>query len=141
MLVGDTESAVALVASLREFAFRRMRYEVTAWADVTSAMPGAEQHPRAPVVIAVAAYGAFVRGDLDTAITLAEQAVATADRLGTDSSGLAERTLANAVFYKGDIKTGVEWMDRMVASARATRIAGASRACALHALGRGDECR
>ena len=35
VLIGDTESAVALVASLREFAFRRMRYEVTAWADVT----------------------------------------------------------------------------------------------------------
>jgi hypothetical protein len=92
VLVGDTESAVTLVASLREFAFRRMRYEVTAWAEVTSAMPGAENHPRVPVVIAVAAYGAFVRGDLETAIRLAEQSVAAAEELGTDSSGLAERS-------------------------------------------------
>ena len=119
VLIGDTESAVTLVASLREFAFRRMRYEVTAWAEVTRAMPGAEQHPRLPVVIAVAAYGAFVRGDLDAAIRLAEEAVAAADRLGTDSSGLAERALGNAVFYEGDIKTALEWMDRMVESARA----------------------
>ena len=83
-------------------------------------MPGAEQHPRLPVVIAVAAYGAFVRGDLDAAIRLAEKSVATADRLGTDSSGLAERALANAFFYEGDIKTGLEWMDRMLESARTT---------------------
>ena len=34
VLIGDTESAITLVASLREFAFRRMRYEVTAWAEV-----------------------------------------------------------------------------------------------------------
>ncbi len=130
VLIGDTESAVTLVASLREFAFRRMRYEVTAWAEVTRAMPGAEQHPRLPVVIAVAAYGAFVRGDLDAAIRLAEEAVAAADRLGTDSSGLAERTLGNAVFYEGDITTALEWMDRMVESARAS----GSAARLAHAL-------
>jgi ATP/maltotriose-dependent transcriptional regulator MalT len=93
-------------------------------------MPGVEEHPRAPVVIAVAAYGAFVRGDLATAIRLADQALATAEHLGTDSSGLAERTLANAVFYEGDMKSGVAWMDRMVESARAT----GSSARLAHAL-------
>ena len=46
MRIGDTESAVTLVAALREFAFRRMRYEVTAWAGTSLAMPGAEEHPR-----------------------------------------------------------------------------------------------
>ena len=130
VLIGDTESAVALVASLREFAFRRMRYEVAAWAEVTATMPGVEQHPRAPVVIAITAYGAFVRGDLEAAIRLADQALATAEDLGTDSSGLAERTLANAVFYEGDMKSGVAWMERMVESARAT----GSAARLAHAL-------
>ena len=62
-----------------------------------------------------------MRGDLETAIRLAEQAVAAADRLGTDSSGLAERTLGNAIVLPGRRSTpAVEWMDRMVASARAT---------------------
>jgi predicted ATPase/DNA-binding SARP family transcriptional activator len=119
VLVGDTESAVSLVASLREFAFRRMRDEVTTWAETTSSMPGIEQHPRSPLVSAVAGYGAFVRGDLETAIQLAEHAVTTAELLGTDSSGLAERTLGNALFYQGHIDVALEWMDRMVASARA----------------------
>jgi predicted ATPase/DNA-binding SARP family transcriptional activator len=119
VLAGDTETAVSLVASLREFAFRRMRYEVTAWAETTISMPGIELHPHVPIVIAVAAYGAFVRGDLDTAIELAEQAVTAADDLGTDSFGLAERTLGNAVFYRGRIDDGLKWMDRMLAVARA----------------------
>ena len=128
--LGDVESAVSLVASVREYAFRRMRYEVSAWAESTMAMPGFDAHPRAPVVIAVAAYGAFVRGDLESAIRQAEEAVALGDALGTDSSGLAERVLGNAVFYQGDIDTALEWMDRMVASARA----GGSSARLAHTL-------
>lgn len=130
VLVGDVESAVGFVVSLREFAFRRMRYEVAAWADVTGSMPGFNEHQRAPLVIAVAAYGAFVRGDLEAAIRLAEQAVAIGGLLGTASSGLAERALGNALFYQGEIEMALEWMDRMVASART----GGSQARLAHAL-------
>jgi predicted ATPase len=130
VLLGDIESAVGLVVSLREFAFRTMRYEVTAWAEVTRAMPHVEDHPRAPVVLAVAAYGAFVRGDLEAAVDLAERAIETGDRLGTTSSGLAERSLGNAHFYQGRIDEALGWMDRMVASARD----GGSPARLAHAL-------
>ena len=49
------------------------------------------------MVLAVAAYGRFVRGDLEGAIELGDQAVAAAERLGVDCSGLAERTLGNAL--------------------------------------------
>ena len=44
--LGDVESAVGLVASVREYAFRRMRHEVSAWAESTMAMPGFATHPR-----------------------------------------------------------------------------------------------
>jgi predicted ATPase/DNA-binding SARP family transcriptional activator len=128
--LGDVDGAVSLVASLREYAFRRMRYEVSAWAESTLTMPAFEDHPRAPIVVAVAAYGAFVRGDLESAIRHADHAVALGDALGTDSSGLAERVLGNAVFYQGDVESGLEWMDRMVESARAS----GSRARLAHAL-------
>jgi ATP/maltotriose-dependent transcriptional regulator MalT len=69
---------------------------------------------------AIAAYGAFVRGDLDRAIALAEHAVTLTERDGTTSSGLAERTLGNACFYQGDTERALEWMDRMLESARTT---------------------
>ena len=128
--LGDVDGAVSLVASLREYAFRRMRYEVSAWAESTMVMPEFEAHPRAPVVTAVAAYGAFVRGDLESAIRHAEHAVALGEVLATDSSGLAERVLGNAVFYQGDIDAALQWMDRMVASARAA----GSAARLAHAL-------
>jgi predicted ATPase/DNA-binding SARP family transcriptional activator len=145
VLTRDSESAVSLVESLREFAFRRMQYEVTTWAETTSVMPGVERHPRLPVVIAVAAYGAFVRGDLATAIGLAEHAVATGERLGTDSSGLAERTLGNAIFYEGRIDEALVWMDRMLASARAggspTRLAHALYMSSVAATSVGDSRR
>ena len=115
---GDVDLALRLVAALREYAFRCMHAEITSWADAAIEVPGAEAHPRFPVVVAVAAYGRFVRGDLEGAIELGERALAAAGALGVDCSGLAERTLGNAWFYRGDTVRGTEWMDRMVASAR-----------------------
>jgi predicted ATPase/DNA-binding SARP family transcriptional activator len=114
---GDTDLALRLVAALREYAFRSMRAEVIGWADETLEA-GVGSHPRGPVVLAVAAYGRFVRGDLEGAIELGGRAVATAEAIGSDCSGLAERTLANAWFFRGDVGQAIGWMDRMIASAR-----------------------
>ncbi len=114
----DPDTALRLVAALREYSFRCMHAEITIWADVAIALPEASTHDRFPVAVGVAAYGRFVRGDLENAIELGERAIAAADQLATDSSGLAERALANAWFYRGDTERGVEWMDRMIVSAR-----------------------
>ena len=114
---GDIDLSLRLVAALREYAFRRMRAEILGWADEAIAA-GVGTHPRAAVVLAVAAYGRFVRGDLDGAINLGGRAMATADVTGSDCSGLAERALANAWFFRGDVVQATEWLDRMIASAR-----------------------
>jgi hypothetical protein len=114
----DVDTALRLVAALREFSFRHISYEITAWAATTLTLPDAQDHPRYPIVAAVVAYGHFVRGDLESAVQIAEHALAAADRLGIDTSGLAERTLGNAVFYEGDATTALAWMDRQTASAR-----------------------
>ena len=71
-----------------------------------------------PLALAVGAYGRFVRGDLEAAIEQAERALDTAAAQGTDTSGLAERALANALFYRGDTEHATAFMDRMIASAR-----------------------
>jgi predicted ATPase/DNA-binding SARP family transcriptional activator len=114
----DVDVALRLVAGLREYAFRCMHAEVTGWADAAVALPSACDHDRCPVVMAVGAYGRFVRGDLEGAIELGERAIAIANLLGVDCSGLAERALGNAWFYQGDAKRGSHWMDLMIASAR-----------------------
>jgi hypothetical protein len=126
----DVDHAIRIVCALREFAFRRMRYEVTAWAEATMALPDAEAHPKAATTVAITAYGAFVRGDLDAAIVLGERAVEIGEHHGSTSSGLAERALGNARFYQGDVEVALGWMDRMLASARA----GGSAARLTHAL-------
>lgn len=117
---GDVDTAVRLVVALREHAIRRMRSELIGWASTTAAMAGVEDHPGYPVVLATVAYGHFVRGNLAAAIDVANESVAAARRLGAPSSGLAERTLANAHFYLGDTSEGQRWMDLMVALARSS---------------------
>ena len=114
----DIDTALRLVAGLREYSFRCMHAEITIWADAAIALPEASAHDRYPVAVGVAAYGRFVRGDLEGAIELGERAIAAADQLAIDGSGIAERALGNAWFYRGDIERGAEWIDRMIASAR-----------------------
>jgi tetratricopeptide (TPR) repeat protein len=114
----DIDTALRLVAGLREYSFRCMHAEIASWADVAIALPAACAHERYPVAVGVAAYGRFVRGDLEGAIELGGRAVAAARQLGVDSSGLAERALGNAWFYRGDYERGIEWTDRMIASAQ-----------------------
>lgn len=114
---GDVEAALRLVAGLREFAFRHIRYELTTWAATSLALPGASTDPRWPVVAAVVSYGHFVRGDLEASIDVGLRVVA-ASGPATDGSGLAERALGNSLFYLGRTDEALGWMDRMVASAR-----------------------
>ena len=134
---GDVSSASALVVALREFAFRRIRYEVTSWAAATVALPGFDQEPQAPIVLGVGAYGGFVRGDLEYAIEWGHQALDLAAQLGTETSGLAERALGNALFYRGDSDEAVEWIEPGGRLCARRRIRRASRARVVHAIGRG----
>jgi hypothetical protein len=92
---GALDEAFALIGSIREFAMRAMRYEVFAWADAACRAPGALDHPAAPLLMGVSAYGAWVRGEFELAIALADETRRLEDDLGVAPSGLAERTLAN----------------------------------------------
>jgi hypothetical protein len=125
----DVDIALRLVAALREFSFRRINYELTAWATTSIALPRADEHPRYPTVAAVVGYGHFVRGDLESALEIGRLAVAAGERLGLDSPDLGERTLGNAIFFKGDAATALSWMDRQTISART-----GSKARLAHAL-------
>jgi predicted ATPase len=116
----DVDSAVRIVIGVREYAWRRIRYEHLAWADVTVAMPGASEHPLYPVLLGVVAYGHFVRGELEPAIEVGNRAVAEAERLGSLTAGLAERALGNAYFFRLQRDEAVGLMAQMVAAADAT---------------------
>lgn len=115
---GDTDRALRLVSALREYGFRSVQYEVTAWADAVADLPGADEHPEFPTIVAMCAYGHWVRGDLDPAIQLAGRALESGGADELSDSGLPERVLGNAHFYRGDPDAALMWMDRMSESAR-----------------------
>ena len=118
--VDDADSALRIVVSMSEPGFRAIRYEVVDWAETVAAMDSAVDHPLRPTAIAVVGYGAFVRGELDRAVNLADQAIELRSRHQVESCGLPERVLANALFYQGHSDTAVEWMNQMVDVARNT---------------------
>ncbi len=118
--LGDLDTALELVAAVREFAFRSVRYEILDWAQTASTVRGAEDRPLYPVILGMIAYGRFVRGELTGAVVAARNAMAAADRLGAPTFALAERVLGNALFYRGETADALAWMDRMVDAARAT---------------------
>ena len=96
--IGALDQAFGLIASIREFAMRAMRYEVFAWADAACRAPGALDHPLAPVLTGMRAYGAWVRGEFDLAVSLAEETRRLEQVGSVEPSGLAERVLANVLY-------------------------------------------
>ena len=83
-----------------------MRYEVFAWADAACQAQGALDHPLAPMLTGMRAYGAWVRGEFDLAIQLAQETRHLEDQLSVFPSGLAERTFANVLYIVGDSMRG-----------------------------------
>ena len=68
--IEDFDSAYGLIASIREYAMRTLRYEVFSWADAACIVDGGAQHPLHPIVTGVSAYGAWVRGEFGAAVSL-----------------------------------------------------------------------
>lgn len=120
----DATSALSLVASLREFAFRRVNYEITSWADTSVDLADAHDGSDLPTAIAVSAYGRFVRGDMQTAIELAHRALEILAEAELSDSGLPERVLGNAHFYLEHTDEAFYWMERMQLSARHAQNSG-----------------
>ena len=86
---------------------RAMRYEVFAWADAACDAPGALDHPLAPMLTGIRAYGAWVRGEFELAVAAGGgDAPTRAAELSVFPSGLAERTLANVLYIVGESTKG-----------------------------------
>ncbi len=117
---GNLDAAFGIIAAIREFAMRALRYEVFAWADAACRAPGALEHPLAPTLTGMRAYGAWVRGEFDLAMALVEETRRLEADLALPPTGLAERVLGN-VLYMVD-RSG----DAHLESARQVELAEAS---------------
>lgn len=143
--IDDVDTAYRLIGSIREYAMRTLRYEVFNWADAALRLPGGADHPLHSVVVGMSAYGAWVRGEFDAAMSLAESARSNELEVGGASSGLAERVLANVQYAIGEIENGLVEGARLIELAEAShndsRIAHAyyMASIASSSLGRYDE--
>jgi predicted ATPase/DNA-binding SARP family transcriptional activator len=120
----DAASALRLVAALREFAFRSVNYEITSWADASTALEEAQGHADFPTALAISAYGRFVRGDMQAAVDLARRALDIAGGSELSANGLPERVLGNALIYMEQTEEALHWMERMKLSARRAGASG-----------------
>lgn len=145
--IEDLDSAFGLVAALREYAMRTLRYEVFAWADSTAVPSSTCDHPLYPTVTGVRAYGAWVRGEFDLAIALAEASREAEQRSGLPPTGLAERVSANVLYAVGEIESGLIEGARLIELAEdsqdGSRLAHAyyMASVAASSLGDHDEAR
>lgn len=117
--IEDFDTSFGLICAMREYAMRTMRYEVFAWADGSSRLASGE-HRLHPVLTGVQAYGAWVRGEFEMALSLAYAARAAESAQGLAPSGLVERVLANVLCTDGQIEPGMVEMARQVDVAEAS---------------------
>lgn len=111
----DVDTGLRLLAPLYLYVWSRMPAEVSEWAEALSNRPAAAGHPALPAVLAVAAIGAWRRGDLRHARMLAERA--TAAEGPPDLSAPAFEALGDIFHFEGRHDEAVAHY--RVASARA----------------------
>jgi predicted ATPase/DNA-binding winged helix-turn-helix (wHTH) protein len=117
--VQDVDTAFTLCTEIREYAMRSMRYEALRWADTALELDGSD-HALHATVRGVSAYGAWVRGEFDTALSLAEQTRADEQAKDLTPSGLAERVIGNVLYAQGDDEGGRATTQRLVEIAEAS---------------------
>ncbi|MGE5210733.1 MAG: hypothetical protein ACM3MM_05685, partial [Acidobacteriota bacterium] len=118
--VGDPDTALGLITAIREYAMRTMRYEVFAWADAAAGLVASDPHPLRPTLTGVRAYGAWVRGEFDRSLDMANAALEDERAQGLDPLGLGERVLGNVLYIRGQLDDGAEMIDRLVPVAEAS---------------------
>jgi hypothetical protein len=133
---GDVDTGFRLICALREYAMRTMHYEVFSWADAGAEVPGDAAHPLLPVLTGIRAYGAWVRGEFDAAVSLARSARSLELATGSSPSGLAERVLANVWSTVGEVDRALAEMTALTNDAEASGVdSRLAHACYMHSVG------
>ena len=113
----------------------QLGYELRLRAGPVLGLDGASDHPLYGVGLALAAFEAAMRGDADEAITISEQALAAAERLGDPDRGaeyLVSMNRANVAYSRG------AWIDAATHFARSADIQRPGGRLALVAMNLGS---
>lgn len=120
-LVGcDAEKSLRLIAALHWFAFFHAESEVFRWAEVAAAAVSERGSAWLPSVLASAAAGASIRGDLDGAEAAARAAQAAGGGRDPVHGARGLEVLAEVAIWRGDLERSVELFGAASERARAT---------------------
>ena len=126
---GKAELAGRLVAALLSYGILRLRPDVLGWSERVTAIDPEDRSPVAPVVWVVAAYAAWMRGDLDATGARSERALAVARQGDGDVRPEVFSIRGSYALFDGDLDTAAERYRRAV------RAAASDRGWRLFALG------
>jgi predicted ATPase/class 3 adenylate cyclase len=111
----DVDVALRLVAPLPPGSL--FADTALSWAETAITTRGASDHRLFPKIAAIAAIVATMRGDLDQAAEISEQALAAHERLGGDPDPLLFYSVTLAAVFTDDTGDAVKWAERAVAAA------------------------
>ncbi len=112
--IGDFDLAFGLIGSVGEYAMRTLRYEIFSWADRVSIEAQRSDHSVIPLITGISAFGAWVRGEYDKALALADAAqLAEVDPDGVPS-GIVERVRANVLYSTGRMSEALAQVMRLI---------------------------
>jgi len=134
----DVDARATLVVDLDDLTTYRDLHDVAEWAVELAGDPRLADHPRRVEVLGAAANSAWLHGDIDASVALAERAIA--DAPSPAASGRARGARGSAALFREDPLVAADWWEGVVreSDVGAAQYAGPA---ALAALYGGDEER
>jgi tetratricopeptide (TPR) repeat protein len=121
----DVDSALRTLGNLRAPWMSNVDLAFRVSADAAVALPGAAEHPQLPVALAMVAFYANQRDDLDVAARLCNEALAAEQRLGTGNSPFLWAVRGHIAMSRGALDEYLECAERVVTIERAGTDTGA----------------
>ena len=118
LAAGDADGALRLPAALGDYIVHRLRDEIATWTERALELPDARAHPAYAAALATAAWGVYLRGDLDSARARAE-AVLDDEDTDSDAAYLALGVLRISAIQQGRFEEALALDERAAAVAAA----------------------
>ena len=97
----DADVAFGIIGSLEDYTILRLDFETAAWAEQVLSVAAWADHPRRHYALGLVAYAAWARGDHDTALARAREALSVERRHRSEPSWAAWQSIGDAAWFRG----------------------------------------
>jgi predicted ATPase len=113
----EIELAGRLLTGLYDYGFFRLRPDVMAWAERVAAADPEDASPVAPLVWVIAAYAAWMAGDVAETGVRSARALQLAERAGGDLPALVAEIRGSYALFEGRLEEAAAWYRRAYVAA------------------------